>query len=509
MKKAYTYASAITLLGSISILMAACASHPVTRVSQGTVIQNVTVVNTRDGSLAPSMSVVILEGRIQTIVPSAAIATSGSTQVIDATGNFVVPGFLDMHAHTMAFADQTQTYWPLLIANGITGIREMSGSAAAIKRTRQLNLDSKAGKVDAPEILQISGELFRGQVATAAGATLFLQEQKAAGADFFKLIAGNRESVLAILAEAKVQGLDVAGHLSPSVSALESSNAGWKSIEHLGAGMGLMLDCANDEAAIRSALSSGQGARGPFPPTSILSPRIYDGALNAPFYQRVQGTYNEIKCQALAQAFVKNRTWQVPTLIRARTQIYGDALLYTNDPNLQYLDKTTRALWAKLGKDFTFALPATAVATLRRYYDLHLSMTKMMKQSGVKMLTGSDVGGIWVIPGFSLHQEFRELATAGLTPLEILQMTTLNGAEFMKREATMGTVEVGKNADLVLLEANPIADVVNLSKINGVFLRGKYFSKSALDQLKSTAAQAQAQQPLKSLSSAIDTSHVH
>ncbi len=113
-----------------------------------------------------------------------------------------------------------------------------------------------------------------------------------------------------------------------------------------------------------------------------------------------------------------------------------------------------------------------------------------MKQSGVKMLTGSDLGGIWVIPGFSLHQEFQALAAAGLSPLEILQMATLNGAQFLNREATMGTVDVGKNADLVLLDAHPVEAVANLGRIAAVVLKGKYFSKDMLDKMKNEVASA-------------------
>jgi imidazolonepropionase-like amidohydrolase len=99
-----------------------------------------------------------------------------------------------------------------------------------------------------------------------------------------------------------------------------------------------------------------------------------------------------------------------------------------------------------------------------------LTLPKLLKQNGVKMLAGSDTAVIvnWCIPGFSLHQEFALLAASGLSPLEILQMTTLNGAQFLGREATMGTVDQGKNADLVLLDANPIEDVANLDKIRRV-----------------------------------------
>jgi hypothetical protein len=154
------------------------------------------------------------------------------------------------------------------------------------------------------------------------------------------------------------------------------------------------------------------------------------------------------------------------------------------------------------------AQPASAVSTLHQFYTLQKKVTKLMKQNGVKMLAGSDLGGIWVIPGISPHQEFRELAAAGLTPLEVLQMKTLNGAQFLGREAAMGTVDIGRNADLVLLDANPIEDVANLNKIAAVVLNGKYLSEVALDKLKSDVAAAYAGQSVEHLSTVLDPSHV-
>ena len=114
----------------------------------------------------------------------------------------------------------------------------------------------------------------------------------------------------------------------------------------------------------------------------------------------------------------------------------------------------------------------------------------------------------WVIPGFALHQEFALLAASGITPLEILQMTTLNGAQFLNREATMGTVALGKNADLVLPDANPIADVANMSKIAGVVLRGKYFSKAALDKLKADVAATYASVTIQTVAASVEPAHV-
>ena len=492
---------------ALASIIAACGGSNVTQVTSGTVIQNATIVNTQDGSLMTGQSIIIDGGKIQSIT-GVPVQTSGTAQAIDANGKFVVPGYLDMHTHAMSAVDQQPTYWPLMIANGITGIREMSGSAAVIQRARQLNADSAAGKVDAPEVLMITSDIFAGQATNAVDAAKFVDQKLAEGADFIKVAAGSSDVVLAILAQAKRKGSHVAGHLVPGLSALDSTNAGWHAVEHLGSGWGLILDCAKDQTSIRQAVLSGQGANPPFPPTFVLNPRAYDGALNAPFYQRIYDTYSEGQCQSLAKAFAANDTWQVPTLIRLRTQSFGNDPVYRNDPNLVYVDKTRRALWSQLGDQFASAVPASAAATLQQYYELEKKVTKLMSDNGVKMLAGSDLSGVWVIPGFSLHQEFRELASAGLSPLTVLQMTTLNGAQFMHRESTMGTVAQGKNADLVLLDANPLADVSNLSKIAAVVLKGKYFGKAALDKMKSDVATTYQAQSVQPLHTSLDPSHI-
>ncbi len=493
-------------------LISACMSvsqAPVEVVDRGLIIHNVNVVNTRDGSITPNRAIVIRDGKIHKITASASIRVTGTAQGVDGLGKYLVPGYLDMHTHAIFEEDKQPSAWPLLIAHGITGIREMAGSAALIQRARQVNVESAAGRLLAPEILSIPGAIFAGQAPAPAAATQFVQQQKADGADFIKVVAGGRASILAILDEAKAQGLGVAGHLVPSVSALESSNAGWKAIEHLGSGWGFLLDCANDEINIRQALMTGQGARPPFPPTFTLTPRLYDSSLNAPFYQRIFDSYNEAKCQTLAQAFAKNGTWHVPTLIRLRTMSFSDEPQYREDPNLQYVDKTARALWEKLAKDYSANVSSSAASTVRQFYSLQLKATELLKENGVKILSGSDLGGIWVIPGVSLHQEFAELAAAGLTPLEVLQSTTLNGAEFLGKLASMGTIEAGKHADLVLLEANPISSVANLSKISAVVLKGKFLPKEALEKLKSDTALSLSNQPLKNLSAALDPNHRH
>jgi imidazolonepropionase-like amidohydrolase len=125
--------------------------------------------------------------------------------------------------------------------------------------------------------------------------------------------------------------------------------------------------------------------------------------------------------------------------------------------------------------------------TFREFYEFQLRITKLFDKAGVKMIAGSD-GGVWEVPGFSLHQEFDELARAGLSPLRVLQMTTLDAAEFLGRSKTLGAVDKGKVADLVLLNGNPMETVKNLHDISGVVRQGHYFSRADLDQLKDNVA---------------------
>ncbi len=478
-------------------------------ISSGTVVRNAIIVDTRTGWLTGGMAVVIDQGKIKQILFSGLVTTSGSAKVVDGNGKYLVPGYLDMHTHSVPAAFGASPHWPLMLANGITGIRDMAGAPPLLAAAQQFNAARAAGALDAPEVLQMPGSPVVGAFSAADGVAA-VQQTKAMGGAFVKVINAFPAAEYAILAEAKTQGLNVAGHLSVGVSAVDTVNAGWYSLEHLGAGLGIQLDCSTNQAAIRNALLTGQGTRPPFPPTYTVSPFLYS-ALDAPFYQSSADTYSDATCQNVAKTIAQKGTWQVPTMIRLHTMLQSDSASFSNDPNLKYVDPTTRGLWAQLGQEFAVMQPASAATTFRNLYPEYVKVLKLLRKYGgaQSVLTGTDTGGIWVIPGFALHQEFRELASAGFTPLEVLQATTLNGARHLNRESTMGTVEANKNADLVLLEANPLLNVANLSKIAGVFNSGKYFSKADLEAMKAAVAAANAAAPLRDVSTVLDTSHTH
>ena len=509
MSRPWPLRSALTLTLTMLLLAGCAQTGPAPEeISGGILISNVTVVDTRDGTLRSAQAIHIDGGRIRRIAPNAVLRVGSGVRTVDGSGKFAVPGFLDMHTHAMVAADRSPSYWPLLIANGVTGVREMAGSPELIQRVRALNAQSQAGVVMAPEVLMIPGRLVAGLAPTPAAVAGVVQQNKADGADFIKLVGASRPATLALLAEAKVQGLTVAGHLPLGLSALEASAAGMRAIEHYGAGLGVLLDCAGEEERIRTALLGGEGAKPPPGPLFVLTPMLFR-ELDAPFYRRVLDSYSAAKCRNLARSFVQNQTWQVPTLIRLKTMQQSDDPVFRGAASLKYMDKATRALWEQLAKQYGRDISPQAAATFRAFYDQQLKLTALMAAEGVPMLAGSDLGGIWVVPGFSLHQEFLELAAGGLNPLQVLQATTLNGARFLGRQAAMGRVAEGFNADLVLLDANPLQDVAHLSRIHAVFLKGRHLDRAALDGMLGDVADALERQPIHAASHALDPNHTH
>jgi hypothetical protein len=245
-------AIAIAAIGAGAVLVSCGGDSDALAVAKGTILQNVTVVNTRDGSLQGGMSVILVDGKIDTITSQLVQATSANVTVVDGNGKYVVPGFLDMHTHANATLGSTPNDFQVLLANGVTGIREASGSQTLIPAIKAQNAAVVAGSVDAPEVLMMPSTIFAGQSPTDAGARQFVKDRLAEGADFIKITGAPPAAFLAAIDEAKKQGSHAAGHLPVAVSATAASDTGYHSFEHLGSGMGVLLDCAGEEAIIRA-----------------------------------------------------------------------------------------------------------------------------------------------------------------------------------------------------------------------------------------------------------------
>ena len=489
--------------------LASCGTAPKTEVSSGTLILNATIVDTRTGALSTGRAVVIQQGKITQILDRKSVTAGSAVRVVDGSGKYLVPGYLDMHVHSVPPVFGPSAALTLLLANGVTGVRHMSGGPEFVQSAKQFNAARAAGTQDVPEVVAMAGPVLAG-IRTPADGIAAVQGTKAMGADFVKVVNASPPALKAILGEAKVEGMTVSGHLMAGISVVDAAGS-YRSIEHLGANPApVQMDCSDQQADIRAALLAGKGTppSAALTPTFVISPFLY-GAGDAPFEQQMMDTYNPVTCEKLAKTIIAKGVWQVPTLIRLHTMLQSDNPEFMTDPNLKYVDPTLKALWTRLGNQFTVMQPASAATTYRNVYGSYVNMLRVLRNTGgaATTLTGSDTGGIWVIPGFSLHQEFGELARAGFTPLEILQATTINGARFLNRESTMGTVEVNKNADLVLLDENPLADAANLSKIAGVVNAGKYFTKADLDAMKASIAAIVAKTEMRAESDVIDKSH--
>ena len=456
-------------------------------------IRNVTVVEPRDGRSTPGQDVLVEDGHITAVGPQQGDSTPGS---VDGAGQYLVPGFNDMHAHPLAMKDPAASL-NLMLAFGVTGFRQMSGSAALLRR--------RAGGVllpaDSPRLLATPGAIMTPlNAATPEAATAAVTEQKDQGADFIKAGLMSPEAFYAAQREAARLGIPILGHLPGGVDVYRACGEGMASIEHLGPGAGLLSCCTAGQDDAPGPTASVPRlrlppARLPFVETifEAVLRRIVLNPVNLLRQPDVDGL--ELACTAfdeqaagrLAQRLAAAGTWQVPTLIRSKTNYTCDDPAFPADPNLRYVAPATRKSWAKATSRFS-QFPAASRQTFRLVYATMLRLARLLDEAGVPMLAGSDAcGAAWEVPGASLHQEFDELARTGLTPLRILQMTTSDAARFLGA-GDFGSVRAGQRADLVLLDADPLESAGNLHRVRAVVRDGRLYDRGALDKLKDSVA---------------------
>jgi len=462
--------------------------------AQSLVLNGVTIIDTQTGKLTRNQSVAIDNGKVTQIARAGTIKPGAGAKVIDARGQYLVPGYLDMHVHSLNEPDPTASL-ELMLANGITGVRQMSGSPEMLQKRRDGQLKLPA---DGPEILAVPGTVLTGANAgTPEAAIAEVDRQKQMGADFIKVIDVKPDPFFAALGEAKKLGLVFDGHLQSTSAIEKAADEGMSAIEHLGPRESVLLGCSSDEDALRKAIAAKPPQAPPSAPgpaerrlRATTNPTMATDPVNFDLMKRVVATYSDDKCRALMKRIKKDGMWMTPTLIRLRTMEFGDDPAYRHSPNLRYVPAKTQQLWQEMADEFPQIVTPDRRAMLKKFWALQLRLTKLLEDAGVPMMTGTDSGGVghWEISGVALHQEIDLLHQAGLKPLTILQMTTLNGAKFLHRDDRMGSVAVGKDADLVLLDANPAASAANLHRINAVVRSGNYYDKDALERLKQDAA---------------------
>jgi imidazolonepropionase-like amidohydrolase len=440
--------------------------------AQPLAIRDVTIVDTQGGPAQPGMTVLVEGERIAALGKTGVFLLPEKTQVVEAAGKFLIPGLWDMHVH-----GHDVGFLALYIANGVTGIRVMWGDPRHFTQRKQIADAALAGPrmVLAGIIVDGPKPYWPGSIAarTADEGRDAVRRTKEQGYDYVKVYSGLQPEVFfAIADEAKKLGIPFVGHVPDRVRAAEAAGAGMKSIEHL---TGLLLAVSGTEPELRRAL--GAAAAMPAGPErgaeyrAITARMIesYDAGTAAAFYARLKA----------------NATWQVPTI----TVLRADANLLdpdrAEDPRLKFMPPWVRTLWAGDLRARN-ASPET-LAMQKRVFERRLELLGEMHRAGVGILAGSDVLNPYCFPGFSLHDELEWLVKAGLSPLAALQAATRNPAAFLERTKDFGSVERGKVADLVLLDADPVQDIRNTRKISAVIANGKMFERKDLDRMLADA----------------------
>jgi imidazolonepropionase-like amidohydrolase len=387
------------------------------------------------------------DGRITAVVPSDTFQPPPGAPILNGTGKFAVPGLWNMHVHSLGYEQAIEAF-PDVLAAGLVGIRDMG---APVDDVLRLRTDTNEGRLRGPHMLVAGPLLARGIPPRMAGTTMLSPvssaEQasdvvvtlKKRGVDFIKVDGSlTRAAYFAVAAAAKRENMSFDGHIPPAISANEASDAGQRSIEHLGGPHhAVLLACSTRESELQAEAAAMFDRQ----VDAVFRGEPSDSAhLGAAFTKRVLDTFSDAKASALFDRFRKNNTWHVPTLV------------------------TLRSLWRSQG------LAPEDLAEGAKIQQKQLDVVARMWRSGVKIMAGTD--GPLPQAGSALHDELALLVKAGLSPMEALQAATRNPAEFMGRLREVGTIEPGKVADIVVLEANPLVDIENARRVTATIHAG-------------------------------------
>jgi len=396
--------NALTWLAFSALILS--ASVAVTSQAPTLAITHVNVVDVINGRIVPNSTVVVTGDTITSVTQTG--TPPPDARRVDGQGNFLIPGLWDMHAHIQG---NEQAWLPLYIANGVTGIRDMGADLDFILDVRGA---TASGRIIGPRIVAAGPILddapgdwpFRMRVRNADEGRAAVQLLKRRGVDLIKVHNNTpRDVFFAIVGEAQQQNLRVAGHVPFKVTIQEGVDAGMASIEHL-----------SEDGRVWKACSGG-------------------------------AQYRPEACRPFFEMLAKRRVWQTPTLIAmAEMPVIGTPASGIIRDQLAYANK--RFLEMHAGNQSLFVKRPEVLAIFKNLAEVAKVVTRDMAAAGVGILAGCDA----MIAGFCVHDELALMVAGGMTPLAALQTATVNPARYLGREMTLGTIEPGRSADLVLLQ---------------------------------------------------------
>lgn len=438
---------------------------------QTVAITNVTIVDVEQQRLLGPRTVLVEDGRIVSISARVS-AIPASTRRVDGRGRFLMPGLVDMHVHLFNLSSHrppNDWSFPLYVANGVLGVRDMRADAASLAMTRRWRKAVDDGQLIAPRILADGIAVFGSSPDDAARQ---VDAAVQAGADFIKVFSEVPASHWrAVMQAAQRHGVPVVGHVPAGVPLLQAAKAGQRSDEHL---MQAYEACSSIETTL---LAEREGLAG----DALIARSEAQEA-------RTLAAFDLDTCRCVARQLAATPQVQVPTLVLADEDAFAGSAHPDNDPRWRYLRADERMRWQRSLTGYT----AQDASLARQRWPVARRIVAAMHQAGVTVMAGTDAPMPGVYPGFSLLEELQLLVDAGLTPFEALRAATLDPARFLGMADVTGSVAVGKRADLVLLDADPSKDIGNTRRIRAVLLDGRLLQRADLDALLQHAAAAQA-----------------
>ncbi len=440
----------------IAAALLAPAAHAAQQPSVGTppaatpvvAFVNATVIPMDREHVLQDQTVVVRDGRIAQIGPSAGVTLPANALRVDARGKYLIPGLAEMHGHLPGqLGASAEATLFLYLSNGITFVRGMQGNPNQLEMRRAIQRGTLLG----PTLYLAGPQLSGNSVPTPADAERVVAQQKQAGFDLLKIQEGlSAPAYDAVVAAARQHGMTFGGHVPNAVGVRRAMTAGQATVDHL------------DNFVEDLVLGDG----GAVPPPAELGRRIAAAAGEAR-----RGGVAVVPTMPL---------WEV-------LLVGGDSAELAQRAELRYMPRQTVASWFQRASATSRNAGADAN---REIITIRNRLLKAMSDSGVPILLGTDAPQLFSVPGFSIQREMRTMAAAGLTPYQILASGTRAIAEHLGTPNEFGTVQQGRRADLILLDADPLADIGNVARRSGVMVRGLWIPEREIQARLDRLAQA-------------------
>jgi hypothetical protein len=453
-------------------------------------IRAVTIIDLETGSVRPDRTVLVSGNRITAAGARRDVRVPEGADVVDGAGGFLIPGLWDMHVHSIAnvAADSTLTavaardwHFPLFLAHGVTGIRDMNDGTgdATLATTSAVRRRLASGELRGPPRFLAAGPSVDGDpplasnpvvVRTAAEARAAVKQLVSSGANLVKVYENvSRKAYFAILDEARRSGIPVDGHVPFRITPGEVAAGGQRTIEHPDA---LAGPCSPAIEAERTRFAN------------VLADydRLPDDEKFLAMFRHVRALYDNRDPAACAPAIDDFRRHGVAVtvdLVAYHHVVHAKQVL-SDHARMRLVPAGVRTNWEKL-PDSPTARKFQSI--LEPMIAIELQNARLLSEAGIVLLAGTDVGVPFQVPGYSLHVELERLVEAGLSPLQALKTATLNPARVLKLTDSLGSIEPGKLADMVLLDANPLEDIRHTRRIRAVIADGRLYRRADLDAL--------------------------